>query len=185
MNALLSTIRDKWRRWLSPASHEVLGWPVRIEHDGTEAEGEALRARLERVIRMATTAMPEHLATMRPHVALIRVVRFPCRGAFIPMSRELIIERTFLADPARLDAEIGATLVHEGEHARLRGTRLAGMMSEADEERACRAVEIRFGERVPGGDRVLERALAALQLGDDAVAPDVNWHDAWSRVDAR
>ena len=185
MNALLSTLRNQWRRWLSPASHEVLGWPVLIEHDGPEAEITALRDRLERVIAMATTAMPEHLAAMRDHVGLIRVVRFPCRGAFIPMSRELIIERTFLADPARLDAEIGATLVHEGEHARLRGTRLVESMSEADEERACRAVELRFGERVPGGERVLERALAALQLSDDGVAPDVNWHEAWSRVDAR
>ena len=158
---------------------------MRIEHDGPPAEVEALRERLERVVQMATEALPEHLAAMRQHVALIRVVRFPCRGAFIPVSRELIIERTFLADPARLDAEIGATLVHEGEHAVLRGSGRAETMSDADEERACRAVEIRFGERVPGGERVLERALGALQLSDDGVAPAVNWNDAWSKVDGR
>jgi hypothetical protein len=103
----------------------------------------------------------------------------------VSSSRTLIVERTFLADPARLDAEIGATLVHEGEHARLRGTELAETMSQAEEERTCRAVEIAFGERVPGGERVLERARAAMQLTDHDVAPDVNWQDAWSRVDGR
>ena len=185
MNALLTTIRNQWRRWLSPASHTVLGWPVLVEHDGTPAEAAHLVARLERVLQMATTALPEHLAAMRDHVALIRVVRFPCRGAFVPMSRELIIERTFLADPARLDAEIGATLVHEGEHARLRGSGMAEQMSAADEERACREVEIAFGERVTGGERVLERARAAMQLADEQVAPAVDWNEAWRNTNAR
>ena len=145
----------------------------------------ALLERLERVLRLATEAMPGHLAAMRGHVSLIRVTRFPCRGAFIPAARELIVERTFLADPARLDAEIGATLVHEGEHARLRGTGLAEQMSAADEERVCREVEIAFGERVPGGERVLERARAAMQLADQDVAPAVDWDAAWRNVDAR
>ena len=163
----------------------ILGWPVRLEHEGSETEAAALLLRLERVIHMATAAMPDHLAAMREHVALIRVTRFPCRGAFIPASRELIVERTFLADPARFDAEIGATLVHEGEHARLRGTGLGARMSAAEEERACREVEIAFGERVEGGERVLERARAAMQLADHDVAPAVDWNAAWRNVDAR
>jgi hypothetical protein len=163
----------------------MCGFRVLLEHDGSEADRVVLLARLERVIRMAEAALPEHLAAMREHVALIQVTRFPCRGAFVSSSRTLIVERTFLADPERLDAEIGATLVHEGEHARLRGTGLAETMSPAEEERACRAAEIAFGERVPGGERVLERAHAAMQLTDHEVAPDANWQDAWSRVDGR
>jgi hypothetical protein len=133
---------------------------------------------------MVETALPGHLAAMREHVSLIRVTRFPCRGAFIPATRELIVERTFLADPERLDAEIAATLVHEGEHARLRGTGLAEQMSSADEERACRDVEIALGKRIPGGERVLERARAALQLADHDVAPAVDWDAAWRKTDA-
>ena len=185
MNTTRSRWRSFWQRLTGPAHREVLGWPVVLEHDGSVAESDALLARLERVITLATTAMPEHLAAMRGHVALIRVARFPCRGAFVPASRELIVERTFLADPARLDAEIGATLVHEGEHARLRGTGLAEMMSAAEEERACREVELAFGARVDGGERVLERARAAMQLADEHVAPVVDWDAAWRNVDAR
>lgn len=185
MHVLLSTWRTRLRQWLGPDTRQVSGWPVLLEHEGTEVEAATLLGRLERVLLMATTAMPEHLSAMREHVSVIRVTRFPCRGAFIPASRELIVERTFLADPARLDAEIGATLVHEGEHARLRGTGLAGGMSDADEERACRAVEIVLGERVPGGERVLERAYAALQLADRDVAPEVDWQAAWRNTNAR
>jgi hypothetical protein len=185
MNTLLAAWRSRWRQIVGPRTHQILGWPVVVEHDGTEAEELALLSRLERVIQLVRMALPDHVDAVRPHVSRIRIVRFPCRGAFVSMSRELIIERTFLADPARFDAEIGATLVHEGEHARLRGTGLVESMSAADEERACSAVEIAFGGRVPGGERVLERAHAAMQLADHDVAPAVNWQDAWRKIDAR
>lgn len=184
MDTLLNAWRRGWRRVVGPPVRDILGWPVLIEHDGPESDTLAMVERLQRVIQLATAAVPEHMAAVREHVTLIRVTRFPCRGAFLPGSGELIVELTFLADPARLDAEIGATLVHEGEHARLRGTGLAAELSSADEERACREVELAFGARVPGGERVLERARAALELADGDVAPTVDWQEAWRRVDA-
>lgn len=178
-------IRNAWRRLVGAPTEYIHGFPAVVEHDGTEAEAVALLDRLDRVLALVAMVMADHLEAMRPHVSVIRVTRFPCRGAFIPAARELIVERTFLADPARHDAEIGATIVHEGEHARLRGTGLVEEMSAADEERACREVEIAFGERVPGGDRVLERARAAMRLADHDVAPEVDWNAAWRNVDAR
>lgn len=184
MNSLVATWRGHWHRLRGYSVHDVLGWRVWLERHASEREANQLLARLERVITVVAQVMPEHLAAMHEHVTQIRVVRFPCRGAFVAASRDLIVERTFLADPARLDAEIAATLVHEGEHARLRGSGLAETMTLAEEERMCRAVEIALGERVPGGERVLERALAALQLADAEVAPAVDWNEAWRNVDA-
>lgn len=185
MNTLVSTWLGHWHRLRGHSVHNVLGWRVWLERHASEREAAALLSRLERVLAMVTAAMPGHLEAMREHVTQIRVIRFPCRGAFIATSRDLIIERTFLADPARFDAEIAATLVHEGEHARLRGSGLAETMTLADEERMCRAVEIALGERVPGGERVLERAHAAMQLADTEVAPEVDWNEAWRNVDVR
>lgn len=158
------------------------GFAVRIEPLAPHLDTAALAARLERILGVVDAAIPGHLDAARPHIGTLVVRRFPTRGAFTHGTGELLVELTFLADPLRKDAEIGATLVHEMEHARLRGSGLATTMSLADEERSCRMAEIRFGELVDGGDVVLERARAALALDDDGVAPTVDWNLAWQRT---
>lgn len=164
---------------------ELHGFAVRVEPLAPHLDAAALAARLDRILAMADGALPGHLDAARPHVATLVVRRFPTRGAYMPDTGELLIELTFLADPARKDAEIGATLVHEMEHARLRGSGQAATMSLAEEERSCRMVEIRLGERVSDGDVVLARAHAALALDDEGVAPTVDWTLAWQRTRER
>jgi hypothetical protein len=164
---------------------QLHGFPVRIEPLAPHLDTAALAARLDRILAMADGTLPGHLGAARPHIRTLVVRRFPCRGAFIHGKGELLIELTFLADPARQDAEIGATLVHEMEHARLRGSGAVATMSPADEERRCRMVEIQFGERIPDGGVVLARAKAALVLDDAGVAPTVDWNAAWQRTRER
>jgi hypothetical protein len=52
----------------------------------------------------------------------------------------------------------------------------------AKEERLCRATELWWGETVPNGEKVIERARASLELGDRDVAPAVDWREAARRV---
>lgn len=166
-----------------PTTTQVAGWPVVVEPGLPSADHDALLARLGRIFALIESALPGHLAGIRPHVSTLQVIRFPCRGAFVQPERALIVERTFLADPARHDAEIAATILHEGEHARLRGLGEAEAMTLADEERSCRRVEIAFGQLVEGGEVVVARATEALLLADQDVAPDVDWQVAWERTD--
>jgi hypothetical protein len=45
------------------------------------------------------------------------------------------------------------------------------MEDRARQERFCRRAEIEFGQLVPGGDKVVERAVSTLAQSDDDVAP--------------
>jgi hypothetical protein len=54
--------------------------------------------------------------------------------------------------------------------------------SLAKEERLCRATELWWGQTVPNGERVIERANALLTMSDEEVAPIVDWRVAAQRV---
>jgi hypothetical protein len=56
------------------------------------------------------------------------------------------------------------------------------MEDRARQERFCRRAEIEFGQLVPGGEPVVDRALQSLSLGDADVAPDIDWRLAAKRV---
>ena len=52
--------------------------------------------------------------------------------------------------------------------------------NRAKEERLCRRAELEFGQSLPVelGRPVVERALAALTLEDEEVAPAIDWDEA-------
>ncbi len=179
-------------RWLSrvlgvapPAMQRrvVRWWPATVEHTRGDIDTDGLFVRLDRVLGLIEHHVPERFDQLRAHVAGFRVVRFPCRWAFQPDTRECLVELTFLADAGRMDEEIAATIVHEGEHARHRAMAVPAV-PPADEERACREAELEFGRRAPGGAKVVERARASLALADDEVAPTVDWSVAVARMRA-
>ena len=45
-----------------------------------------------------------------------------------------------------------------------------------------RRAEVEFGMLVPGGEPIVERALASLESADDEVAPVIDWELAGRRV---
>jgi hypothetical protein len=72
-------------------------------------------------------------------------------------------------------AQVAATILHEGMHARLYQRGLATGADESHRpERFCRRAEIEVGRLGPGGEPVVERAVAALGLSDREIAPTVD-----------
>jgi hypothetical protein len=47
----------------------------------------------------------------------IRVVRFPCRGAWLPEEAACVTELTFLARRDISAAPVASSIIHEGMHA--------------------------------------------------------------------
>jgi hypothetical protein len=118
-------------------------------------------------------------------LAGIVVRRFPCRGAFFHETRECLVELTFTVNPRHSVAEIAASIIHEGVHARLAARcGSLGLHLRAREERLCRQAELEFGLAIPDGQVVAERARIALAMEDHDVAPAVDWGEAGRRVEA-
>ena len=164
------------------------GIRVDVINTREDIDTERVFRRAEAVIRRVEQYQPWRLAHIRRDLAGILVQRYPCRGAYLVGARVCLLELTFMANEAFSDAQVAATLVHEGMHARL--DRLAGRWgvtpfaaAPARHERICRRAELDWGRAVPGGKPVVERALAAMQLADAEVAPAIDWGEARRRID--
>jgi len=124
-----------------------------------------------------------HLARDLDH---IRVVRFPCRGAYFPEERVCVTELTFLNRRDITAAPVASSIVHEGMHARVDCMGVARQgRDRAREERLCRRAELEFGRSLPPelGAPVIQRALESLGLEDAEVAPEIDWTEARRRQD--
>ena len=145
-------------------------------------ETDAVLRRLDAALALIRTYRPRQYRLLKRDVAGFVVQRYACRGAYFGHSRTCLVELTFLANATMSNAQIAASIVHEATHARL--DRLGLPLSGPAAERACRRAEIAFGRAVPDGAAVIARAEESLALGDDDVAPDIDWALAQSRVAA-
>jgi len=161
----------------------VRGIEVMLENTRPDISDEDVFARMDEVLALIERYAPASLRRLRRDIAGIDVKRFACRGAFFGETRRILTELTFIVNRDFTLAEIASSLLHEGVHARVHA---AGVFrtpaSLAKEERLCRATELWWGRTVPGGERVVERALATLSLEDHDVAPIVDWAEAARRV---
>jgi hypothetical protein len=164
--------------------HRVInGIDVMLENTRPEIADEDVFARLTEVLALIERYAPAKLRRLRKDIAGIDVKRFACRGAFFGETRRVLCELTFVVNRDFSLAEIAASLLHEGVHARVHA---AGVFrtpaSLAKEERLCRATELWWGQTVPNGERVIERANVLLTMSDEEVAPIVDWRVAAQRV---
>lgn len=185
---------DGWRASLAhlldrpqAVTRVVRGVPVEVLNTRADISTEQVFARAEAVLALVERHQPWRLAHLRRDLARIRVERFACRGAYFAETRSCLLELTFMVNPAFSDAQVAATLVHEGMHARLdRLTTRFGVAAFAEQparhERICRRAELEWGRAVPGGEAVVERALASMALADEDVAPAIDWREAAGRV---
>jgi hypothetical protein len=161
----------------------VRGIEVMLENTRPDISDEDVFARMDEVLALIERYAPASLRRLRRDIAGIDVKRFACRGAFFGETRRILTELTFIVNRDFTLAEIASSLLHEGVHARVHA---AGVFrtpaSLAKEERLCRATELWWGRTVPGGERVVERALATLAMQDQDVAPIVDWAEAARRV---
>lgn len=161
----------------------IRGVPVAVYNTRPDIETGRVFERLDGALGVIERYQPHRLRRFRRDVAGIVVRRFPCRAAFFGDTRQCLIELTFAGGGQFSDAQVAASIVHEGVHARLLTIGLAGQPGcEAREERLCRKAELELGLAAPDGQAVVERALATLTLDDTDVAPSIDWRVAEQRV---
>ncbi len=168
----------------APELHEVRGFRVVVENSREDIATSAVLARLDEALELIERYQPWRLRHLRRDLRQIWVVRFPCRGAFIPEPRSCVTELTFLARTDITAAPVASSIIHEGLHARVHAMGLHPTSRNlAREERICRRAELDFGHALPFalGAPVLERAIASLALADDDVAPTIDWAEAERR----
>jgi hypothetical protein len=149
------------------------GIPVTIVNTRPDIDTPQVVARLDAALGLIEQYTPHYFRHIRRDFAGLHVERYACRGAFFPAERVCLVELTFIVNPAFTLAQVASTIVHEGMHARLHALGIEAE-SRAREERFCRRAEIEFGSLAPGGEPVVERALAAMAGSDDEVAPVID-----------
>ncbi len=167
-----------------PEIHTVRGFRVVVQNERPDIDTKRVLERLGEAIDLIGRHQPWRLAHLRRDLKEVWVVRHPCRGSYFPQQRACLTELTFLARVDITAAPVASSIVHEGMHARVH---LMGVRPEqrdpAREERICRRAELDFGRSLPPGlgAPVVERALAALALADEEVAPSIDWREALAR----
>ncbi|HET9275367.1 MAG TPA: hypothetical protein VFN96_04790 [Gemmatimonadales bacterium] len=182
---------SRLRRWLDAGvlrlratHHRIRDFPVLVDNSRPDISTAAVLERLGDALDLIDRYTPHYGRHLRRDFAGILVQRYPCRGAYFPESRLCLVELTFTVHPDISVAQIAATILHEGMHARLHALGFPLEMADrARQERFCRRAEIELGRLAPGGAAVLERALASLELSDREVAPDIDWRLAARRVE--
>jgi hypothetical protein len=174
---------DAAKERLSTDSRTVRGVQVTVVNTRPDIDTERGFQKLDGALGVIERYQPHRLRRFRRDVSGIIVKRFACRAAFFGDTRECLIELTFAGEGEFSDAQVAASIVHEGVHARLHTLGLAGHPAcQAREERLCRKAELELGLAVPNGEAVVERALASLSLEDVDVAPAVDWQVAEQRI---
>jgi hypothetical protein len=156
-----------------------------VENSRADITTSAVLERLGEAIDLIEQYQPWRLAHLRRDLDHFWIVRYPCRGAYIPADRACMTELTFLARRDISAAPVASSIVHEGMHARVHEMRVRDESRDpAREERICRHAELDFGLALPPelGAPVVERARATLTLDDRDVAPVIDWNVAAQRI---
>jgi len=182
-SAWLSSLRRRVRL-SAMESREVCGFPVDVENSRFDIETQTVVTKLEAALQTIQQFDPRRFRRLRSDIHRLWVVRYPCRGAFFPDQRICMVELTFLARPDMTPAQVAASIVHEGAHARLFSARVKReRLTPAREERFCRRAEVAFAHTLPVelAAPVLSRAEGAIEGSDDDAAPTIDWHEAARR----
>lgn len=157
--------------------------PVTVINTRAEIDTADVLHRLDESLALIERYTPVYYRHLKRDFARIEVRRYACRGAFFPATRTCLVELTFTVNPDFSTAQVAATILHEAMHARLDalGAPLE-MADRARQERFCRRAEIEFGQLVPGGAPVVERAMQTLQYSDAEVAPVIDEALAQRRI---
>lgn len=170
-----------------PATHSLHGFRVVVDNTRPDIDTGAVLRRLGDALELIERYQPWRFRHLQRDLREIRVIRFPCRGAYLMGEGVCITELTFLARTDITAATVASSIVHEGMHARVDRMGVAPESRDAArEERICRQAELGFGRALPTalGAPVIERAMASLALSDDDVAPGVDWDEARLRQNA-
>ncbi|HEY5022122.1 MAG TPA: hypothetical protein VII30_06505 [Gemmatimonadaceae bacterium] len=164
--------------------HVARGIPVVVNNTRPDIDTRDAVARIDRTLALIERFVPHHFRRLKRDFTCIVVERFACRGAYFPTQRACLVELTFSVNPDFSDAEVGATILHEAMHARLHQLGFPlNMEDRARQERFCRRAEMEFGQLVPGGERVVARAVSTLAESDADIAPVIDPRLAAKRIE--
>ena len=167
-------------------TREIRGMHVVIENPYPTIDNDFVAGRLDAALGLIERQQPNRFRHLRRDVRRLWVTRYPARGVYFPGQRTVMTEVTFLNRPDMSTAQLAASILHEGVHARIHqmGVRLGFQRKwpMAEEERLCRRAEIAFARTLPASDAapVLARAEAVVRptTTNEEAAPTVNWRDA-------
>src|SRR5476651_1960608 len=189
MTGFLDRLANRVREVIGATPQEIAsvrGFRVVVENSRPDIVTAVVVARLDEALGLIEAAQPWRLAHMRRDVRQFWIVRYPCRGAFLPETQTCMTELTFLARTDITAAPVASSILHEGMHARVHAMGVDPVSRDAArEERLCRRAELEFGYALPSdlGGPVIQRALESLELGDRDVAPAIDWEVAQRRQD--
>ena len=166
--------------------HVLHGIPVPVENTRPDIATPDVIQRLDEALTLIARYQPWRLRHLQRDLDELRVVRFPCRGAWIPDEGACVAELTFLNRRDITAAPVASSIIHEGIHARVDRMGVSRYARDrAREERLCRRAELEFGQSLPPelGAPVIQRALESLALADQEVAPAIDWNEALRRQD--
>lgn len=186
---MMSFLGDRLRDWLGSrlGIHQLGGFIVAVDNTRPDIATADVLQRLSESLALVERYQPWRLRHLRRDLKQIKVIRFPCRGAYFAAERACMVELTFLARRDIGPATVASTIVHEGMHARVHRMGVSEVgRDRAHEERICRRAELEFGLSLPPeiGAPVVERARASLELEDEDVAPEIDWQEALRRQNA-
>ena len=163
--------------------YRLRGIDVVVENTRPDIRTRDVVSRLDEALGLIERHQPWRLRHLQRDLRQISVVRFPCRGAYLPAERVCVTELTFLARRDITAAPVASSIIHEGMHARAHNMGVHPDRNLAHEERICRRAELAFGQSLPAdlGAPVIERALATLAMEDQEVAPTIDWNEALRR----
>lgn len=163
----------------------VDGVPVWFLNERADIDDVQLESQFGEALALIGRYAPHNLKRLRTDVSCIWVKRWPNRGIFFHDTRIMVIDTTFVVNPTFTRAQVAATILHEGVHARVTAMRVNRRYTNiSDEERLCRRAEIAFGELAPGGAPVVVRAREILGMSDEEVAPGIDLAVAEERLRA-
>src|SRR5689334_17446542 len=90
-------VRREVERSLGRETHELRGVRVVVDNSREDIRTADVLERLDESLALIERHAPRRLAHLRRDVAHIWVVRWPCRGAYLPNERACVTELTFLA----------------------------------------------------------------------------------------
>ncbi len=161
----------------------VRGFPTLILNTRPDISTSDALARLDGALALLEQYVPHHYRRLRRDFSGFLIERRAYRGAFLVASRVCMVELTFVVNRSFALAQVAATILHEGMHARLHSRGVAIETGESHrQERFCRRAEIEFGLLVPDGEPIVQRARDALALSDHNIAPVIDGRVAAERV---
>ncbi len=159
------------------------GFPTVILNSRSDISTSVALDRLDGALGLLERYVPHHYRRLHRDFSGFLIERRAYRGAFIIASLVCIVELTFVVNRGFSLAQVAATILHEGMHARLYSRGVAiGAGESHRQERFCRRAEIEFGLLVPDGEQIVGRAREALALSDSSIAPIIDPRVAAERV---